>query len=369
MYAVEFIQLSKKFKEVVIADHMNLRIRDESFTVLFGAPGSGKSTLLRLITGLDKADSGDILLRGAKVNAVSPNERNIGYVPQSFALYPHYSVYDNIAYPLTLMRMRKDDIKPIVEQVAAKLQISHLLKKKPEQCSGGEKQRVAIARGIVKNTKIFILDDPLTGLDFKLRERLFDDLRQMREDLDATFIYTTSDPLEALILAEDIHVIDSGKVVESGTIEQVYQHTQHARTMELLGFPNTNVFGGTLSATTGKHAQVGSAVVSFPILVEDEKKFDAAVQIAVRPQHIQINPRSNGNLLTMPAEITLVEDLGGELHVYLETGDTPLEALIPNADIRSLTEGAATIGIQPQHIKVYSQQYKHYIGQGVANGN
>ncbi|MEO0561232.1 MAG: ABC transporter ATP-binding protein, partial [Chloroflexota bacterium] len=190
MNTLEFKGVSKRFRQIVIADNMDLAIRSNTFSVIFGAPASGKSTLLRLITGLERPDRGDILIDGKIVNKMEPGERNIGYVPQSFALYPHYSVFDNIAYPLKLLGVAKGDYTPIVESTAEQLQITHLLNKRPDQCSGGEKQRVAIARGIVKNTKIFILDDPLTGLDFKLRERLFDDLRVMRDQLQATFIYT-----------------------------------------------------------------------------------------------------------------------------------------------------------------------------------
>jgi ABC-type sugar transport system ATPase subunit len=359
MYVLEFRQVSKKFKQVVIAQEMNLQIRDGSFSVIFGAPGTGKSSLLRLITGLDQPDKGEIYLRGENMAKASAADRNIGYVPQSFALYPHYSVFDNIAYPLHLMGVRKKDYTPVVEQVAQQLQITHLLTKKPDQCSGGEKQRVAIARGIVKNTKIFILDDPLTGLDFKLRERLFDDLRQMREDLGATFIYTTSDPLETLILAEDIHVLDGGQIIESGPTNDLYWQPKHVRTMQLLGFPNTNVLPGQI-----ENGQCVVGNLCFPLEMNGKSAQARESRVTVRPQHLQINPPQSAGLLTAPAEITLVEDLGGDLHVYLEMNKTPLEALIPNASIDLLTEGSATIGIHPRHIRVYEAASGQYIGQG-----
>lgn len=359
MYAVEFRNVSKKFRHIVIAHDMNLQIRDERFSVLFGAPGVGKSTLLRLITGLDKPDAGQIFLRGADVSKVSAAARNIGYVPQSFALYPHYTVFDNIAYPLRLMGVSRKDCAPVVEEVARQLQITHLLRKKPEQCSGGEKQRVAIGRGIVKDTKIFILDDPLTGLDFKLRERLFDDLRQMREDLGATFIYTTSDPLETLILAEDIHVLDGAQIIESGETDALYHHARHVRTMQLLGYPNTNVFAGALDDA----GQVVSKALRFAL---DGNSAAGDVKIAVRPQHVVINPADKQGMLILPADVTLVEALGGELHVYLDIDGEYLEALVPNASSASLTEGPATVGIQAGQLNVFSAATGHYIGRGIA---
>jgi ABC-type sugar transport system ATPase subunit len=199
-------------------------------------------------------------------------------------------------------------------------------------------------------------------LDFKLRERLFDDLRQMREQLGATFIYTTSDPLETLILAEDIHVLDGGKIIESGETEALYAHPQHVRTMELLGFPNTNVFPATLEG--GAH--VISQALHFGVSTANGAGQASDVRVAVRPQKIHINPASSDGLLVVPADITLVEDLGGELHVYLEVEKTPLEALIPNAGSESLTEGRATIGIHPVDLKVYSAATGQYIGQGTA---
>jgi ABC-type sugar transport system ATPase subunit len=362
MYAVEFQNISKQFRNITIAQDMDLKIRDKSFSVIFGAPGGGKSTLLRLITGLEKPDQGEIRLRGEDMTTASPGDRNIGYVPQSFALYPHQSVFDNIAYPLKLMGVKPTDYTPIVERTAEQLQIAHLLKKRPDQCSGGEKQRVAIARGIVKNTKIFILDDPLTGLDFKLRERLFDDLREMKEDLAATFIYTTSDPLEALMLAEDVHIFDAGQIVETGPLDQLYYDPAHARTAELLGFPKTNMIDGQLN-TTGDQCQ--TELFSFPMQILTEAPSGTDVRVAIRPQHIQINPQQTDNLMTTPAEITLVEDLGGELHIYLEAAGIEIETVHAHSQTEP-TEGPAEIGIHPEYFRVYAAHSNQLIGKGVS---
>jgi len=363
MNVVEFQEVSKRFRRTVIADGLNLQIQENSFSVIFGPPGSGKSTLLRLITGLEKPDSGKICLRGQDVSNVSPGDRNIGYVPQSFALYPHYSVFDNIAYPLKLMGVAKDDYRPIVQQTAEQLQIAHLLEKRPDQCSGGEKQRVAIARGIVKNTKIFILDDPLTGLDFKLRERLFDDLRQMKEILQATFIYTTSDPLEALMLAEDVHIFDEGKIIEVGELDTVYDTPRHARTVELLGFPKTNMIPGTIAANGSGHI-CETGLFSFRAEVDSNP---TDVSVAIRPQDIVIDPEDTNNMVTTPVEITLVEDLGGELHIYIEAEGMELETVLPHRSGagEEPTEGNATIGVRPEKARIYNAANQQYIGVGV----
>lgn len=357
---VEFRGVSKKFGQTIIADNLDMNIEEGTFTVIFGAPASGKSTLLRLLTGLEKPDEGQIFLRGVDVTRAEPGIRNIGYVPQSFALYPHFKVWDNIAYPLKLMGMPKADIMPVVQEAANLLKISHLLQKKPDQLSGGEKQRVAIARGIVKNTTVFLLDDPLTGLDFKLREQLFDDLRRLKDSLGATFVYTTSDALEALMLAEDIEMFADGKIVEEGVLEAVFNSPNHIRTMEALGFPETNVLDGTVTMNdSGAVCQVG--MFEFPVRLLNGSS-GGNVQVAVRPQNIRVNPVGN-SLLMHDAEITLVEDLGSELVVYLNVGGTAISSVVRQQDAEGLTEGAAKIGIDPSTFVVF--QNDNRIGEGV----
>ena len=363
MNMLEFQKVSKTLHGIRIVDNMDLQIRENAFSVIFGAPGSGKSTLLRLITGLERPDRGDIFIGGQRVNKLKPGDRNIGYVPQSFALYPHYSVFDNIAYPLKLRGIKAQDYTPLVHSTAEQLQITHLLQKRPDQCSGGEKQRVAIARGIVKNTKLFILDDPLQALDFKLRERLFDDLQQMREDLQATFIYTTSDPLETLMLAEDIHIFDAGKIIESGDVDTIYYHPQHIRTITLLGFPNTNTFEGVISQT-GDLSYIEVPFCTFKAALTNAANQDG-VYVALRPQDIQFNPAAESDLIAVEADVVLVEDLGGELHIYLEAKGLKMEALVPHHEAQRLSEGPVTIGIQPEALQIYSRADNMYIGQGV----
>ena len=177
MIAIELRAIAKQYGRAQILKDVDLRVEAGTFTVVFGLPACGKSVLVRLLTGLEKPGAGQILLRGTEATRIDAGGRNIGYVPQSFALYPHFSVYDNISYPLDLIKFPKPQIDRAVRQIAEQLKIDHLLSKNPGQLSGGEKQRVALARGVVKQTDIYILDDPLVGLDFKLREQMFDDLK------------------------------------------------------------------------------------------------------------------------------------------------------------------------------------------------
>ena len=346
-------------------NHINLSVEPGTFTVIFGTPGCGKSVLLRLMIGLEKPTSGRIFMREEDITNVAPGERNIGYVPQMFALYPHYSVYDNIAYPLDLIGLPKKDSNPIVQQAADMLHITHLLQKYPDQLSGGEKQRVALARGIVKQTNIYVLDDPLTGLDFKLREQLFDDLQATQKALEATFVYTTSDPLEALMLAEHIVVLDGGRVIEAGPLGQVYSTPQQARTMELLGFPEANFIKGVIGV---KNGQMWCQTNLFEFPIENNQTSSATngqeVSVAVRPQALKLNPERTKGLCTFPAQIVLREDLGGELVIHLTSSGAHLLSVVRHDQAHLFSENEVQVGIDHSEFVLYSSDTGQRIGQG-----
>ena len=364
--AVEFRSVSKVYHRQPVLKDITFVVEAGTFAVIFGPPGCGKSIILRLLTGLEKPSTGQIFMRGVDVTNVSPGERNIGYVPQMFALYPHYRVYENIAYPLTLIGLPKSESDPLVRQTAEMLQISHLLKKSPAQLSAGEKQRVAIARGIVKKTEVYVLDDPLTGLDFKLRERLFDDLKQLQESLHATFVYTTSDPLETLMLAEQVHVLDGGYVIESGSLEQVYSEPQHVRTMELLGFPRANLLAGILSARNGQ-VWCKTDLFEFPVQMIQPPRSSAKQQnliVAVRPQELRLDPEQMNGLRTFRAQVVLQEDLGGELVVHLDANGTPLVAVMRHDDVHLLADGAVTVGVPSSAMVLYAADGGQRMGRG-----
>lgn len=367
MIAVEFRDVSKTYHHEMVLKNVSFSVTAGTFTVVFGPPGCGKSVLLRLLTGLERPSSGHILLRGVDATRVSPGERNIGYVPQAFALYPHYSVYDNIAYPLALMGVARSKIDSSVRQAAEMLHINPLLSKKPHQLSGGEKQRVAIARGIAKHTEIYVLDDPLTGLDFKLREQLFDDLKQLQQSLQATFIYTTSDPIETLMLADQVVIIDSGQVVETGPLEQLYWEPLHLRTMELLGFPKANLLRGTLLSRSGQ-LWCQTELFAFPARIDPSVGVVGEaypVQVAVRPQHIAFGVTESSNLATCRAQVMLWEDLGGEVIVHLDAQGTRLVTVVSHDGDRLLGEETTTIGVDPAAAVLFDPDKGRRIGQGI----
>jgi ABC-type sugar transport system ATPase subunit len=306
---LEFRGVSLAYGKTCALDALDLTVEAGSFTVLCGPPKSGKSTLFRILVGLEQPGAGQVLLKGRDIVSDPPAQRPVGYVPQNFALYPHLTVAQNMAYPLTLARFAKDEIAHRVDRTAGILSITHLLAKTPDQLSGGEKQRVAVARGLLKDAEIFVLDDPLVGLDYKLRERLMDELKGLRDELKATFLYATSDSLEALSMAQRLAVIDQGRVVQCAAPDVVYHTPAAARSMDLIGFPHANLIAGQIT---------GGTLVAGPFRFAASGSGD--VVAGIRPEHLRLGPEG------APARVTLVENLGGEAIIYLDLDGHKLTA-------------------------------------------
>ncbi|KQT52018.1 sugar ABC transporter ATP-binding protein [Aureimonas sp. Leaf454] len=356
--SVEFQSIVRTYGSKRALDGLDLQVEPQSFTVICGPPASGKSVLFRLLVGLEKPDAGRILLSGRDITTTPPADRPIGYVPQSFALYPHQTVAENMAYPLTLAKAPKDEIARRVDRTAGILAITHLLKKTPDQLSGGEKQRVAVARGLLKNAEIFVLDDPLVGLDYKLRERLMDELKSLREELKATFLYATSDSLEALTMAQRLAVLDKGRVVQHDAAIAVYDDPRHVRSLDLIGFPHANLVPGTVK---GGQLQAGPiAATGFSGIR------DGDIVAGLRPEAVRLgfaddvpagDVPANRARLDIPAEVTLVENLGGEAVVYLVAGGHNLTATLPLSGAVPPDLGAMLrLSVDPADILVFDRQ-------------
>ncbi len=314
---------------------VSLDIATQSLTVLCGPQGSGKSVLLRLLIGLERPTTGRILLDGRDITDTPAAERSIGYVPQSFALFPHMSVFDNIAYPMALQRVPRDEIARRMAQVAEVLRIGPLLQKRPSQLSGGEKQRAAIARGMLKNAELFLLDDPLVGLDFKLRESLMEDLKTMRAELGATFLYATSDSLEALNMAEDLVVLDRGRVLDANPAAVVYHDPRHLRAAELVGFPRCNVLAGSLAEGSDL---CRTALLQFRVAPGHVAAGEVAV--VIRPEHIVHVPDAGSGDGVQVGVVRLMENLGAECVVYFQAAGETLVTAVPSRSVAHLDIGA-----------------------------
>jgi ABC-type sugar transport system ATPase subunit len=331
--------VSRSYRGLLALDAVSLEVASQSLTVVCGPQGSGKSVLLRLLIGLEQPTAGRIFLDDRDITNTPADERRIGYVPQSFALFPHMSVFDNIAYPMALQKVPRDEIARRMAQVAEVLRIGHLLQKRPSQLSGGEKQRAAIARGMLKNSNLFLLDDPLVGLDFKLRESLMEDLKTMRAELGATFLYATSDSLEALNMAEDLVVLDRGRVIAADQVEVVYHNPGHLRAAELVGFPRCNVLPATLAANSDL---CRTPLLNFSASVDHSGAQE--VMVVIRPEHIihvadGNTPADGGEVRT--GIVRLTENLGAECVVYFQVGDETLVTTVPGPSAAGLDLGAA----------------------------
>lgn len=353
MAAVEYRSVTKSFGGTLALDNVSLAIDEGRFTVLCGPPKSGKSTLFRLLVGLDRPDSGRILVGGKDITDDPPRSRRFGYVPQSFALYPHLSVYDNIAYPLRLAHAPKAEIGRRVDDAAKMLSIGHLLQKTPDQLSGGEKQRVAIARGLVRDVSVFVLDDPLVGLDYKLRERLMDELKELCEQLRTTFFYATSDSLEALTMAQTLVFMDGGRVIERADPLSIYNEPQNVRSIELIGFPKANVWPASLRAGRVEDGALGFAAPS--------GLADGPVRLGLRPEDLHLD---HSRALKLDGTVRIVEHLGSEIVVHLDVEGRPMTAAFAAAGSPPPIDSAVPVSIDPARIMLFDPADGRRLGRG-----
>ncbi len=367
---VELDGVSKKYGEMQVLENINLSVKRDDFMVIYGLPSAGKTVLLRLLMGLEKPDDGAIILRGENVKKMPPKIRNVGYVPQGFALYPQKTIFDNIAYSLKLLKKSASQIAPAVQRAASMLHIEDLLNKLPTQLSGGQKQRVAVARGIVKDTDIYLFDDPLAGLDFKLREKLVDDLRMLQDDIGACFLYTTSDPIESLALAERIAILHERKIREIGRPHSVYLDPHHLSTIDILGFPRANLLEGKLFR---KSAQVWCETdfFEFPLTMDaDDSSQEGSMEVtvAVRPESIRKASDTTGN--DFFAEIYLREDLGAEEILYLRVKNNSLTMVNFSSQIGNFDVGdQISISIDSEFLFVFDKTTGARLGRGAGNLN
>ena len=249
MAKVELKNLSKTYdKKILALEDINLTIEDGQFFVLLGPSGAGKTTTLRCIAGLEKIDSGSVLFDNETVTEDQPASRDVSFVFQQFSLYPHYTVYENLAFPLRspMRKLPEDEIKTKIENISKMLKISNKLQNKATELSGGEMQRVAIGRALVRKPNIYLMDEPLSSLDAKLRESLRVELKSIQTNLNATILYVTHDQAEATTLADKIGVLKEGKIVQIGTPEEIYENPNSIYVSQRLGSPKINVLPGSL---------------------------------------------------------------------------------------------------------------------------
>jgi multiple sugar transport system ATP-binding protein len=334
MATVKLINITKRFGDVVAVNKVTLHINDGEFFCLLGPSGSGKTTILRLIAGLEVPDEGDIYIDDKRVNNVHPKDRDVAMVFQSYALYPHMSIYENIAFPL-LMRRKKlglthDEIRKRVYEVAQLLRIKHLLDRKPSQLSGGEQQRVALARAIVRKPKVFLMDEPLSNLDAKLRLYMRGELRKLQKELGVTTIYVTHDQVEAMATADRLAVINKGSVMQAGTPEELYSKPANTFVAGFIGVPPMNLINATIISREGKYVlktndtiiPIDSGLLNKVI----ESGFGPDVTLGVRPEDIVISKEPEIN--SIKGTVVVTEVLGSETIINVKLGESLLRAKV-----------------------------------------
>ena len=314
MADVQLTGVSKAYGDIKILHGIDLEIRDGEFMVFVGPSGCGKSTLLRTIAGLEEITGGELRIGGRLVNDVPPAERGIAMVFQSYALYPHMNLYDNMAFGLKLAKVPKDEIDAAVKNAAKILHIEHLLDRKPKDLSGGQRQRVAIGRAIVRKPDVFLFDEPLSNLDAALRVRMRYEFAKLHEDLKTTMVYVTHDQVEAMTLADRIVVLSAGKIEQVGSPIELYEHPDNLFVAGFIGSPKMNFIEGEIVDASGAHATVRLASgAQLRALVDGSAaKPGDKVTLGVRPEHFHVG----GDVNVINATVTFVESLGSATHAY-----------------------------------------------------
>ncbi len=327
MAEVVYEHVTKRFGDVVAVNDLTIHIADKEFLVLLGPSGCGKTTALRLLAGLEEVTAGNIYIGGQLVNDVPPKDRDIAMVFQSYALYPHMSVYDNMAFGLKLRKVPKDEIDRRVREAARILRIEELLDRKPKQLSGGQRQRVAVGRAIVREPKVFLMDEPLSNLDAKLRVAARAELTKLHQRLETTFIYVTHDQVEAMTMGSRVAVLKDGVLQQVDTPQNLYNYPANLFVAGFIGSPAMNFFDATVVPEDGDlYVDGGTFRVKVPkgkvqaLLPYKGKK----IIFGIRPDDVH-DPQFTPPHITagkIKAQVDVTELMGNEVFVYLLTGNT-----------------------------------------------
>ena len=333
MAGVIFEHVTKKFGEFTALNDLNIEVEDKEFLVLVGPSGCGKTTALRCLAGLEEVTSGKIMIDKQVVNDVAPKDRDIAMVFQSYALYPHMTVFDNMAFGLKLRRVPKDQIKRRVEEAARTLVIEGLLKRKPRELSGGQRQRVAVGRAIVREPKVFLFDEPLSNLDAKLRVQTRTEISKLHQRLETTFIYVTHDQVEAMTMASRIAVMNKGLLQQLDTPQNLYDKPANRFVAEFIGSPSMNIFSAKLEKSDGTLVIDAG---SFSIKVPESRRnlylplAGKQIMFGIRPEDIY-NPEfvpTGIQAEAVEAKVDVIELMGNEIFLYLMTGNNQVVARV-----------------------------------------
>ena len=327
MAQVRFEHVYKFFDKVEVVHDINLEIRDKEFLVLVGPSGCGKSTCLRMVAGLEELSEGEIYIGDRMVNDVDAKDRDVAMVFQNYALYPHMTVFDNMAFALKLHHVPKDEIKRRVEAAAETLGLEQLLKRRPKALSGGQRQRVALGRAIVREAQVFLMDEPLSNLDAKLRVATRAEIIKLHRRIQTTTIYVTHDQVEAMTMGDRIAVLNNGVIQQLGSPRELYDHPSNLFVAGFIGSPAMNFFTGAKVVTEGEATFVlleGIGRIAVPALYAEPARKAAGKHLTfgIRPSHLEdaeLVGENGASRSSIDALVDVVENLGSELQVYFTT--------------------------------------------------
>ena len=321
MASISISKVNKYFGNTHVIKDVSLDIKSKSFTVIVGPSGCGKSTILRMIAGLENIDNGSITIDNKVVNELDPKDRNIAMVFQSYALYPHMNVFDNMAFGLKIEKKTKEEINERVTNAAKILKIENLLERKPKQLSGGQRQRVAIGRAITRNPKVFLFDEPLSNLDAALRVEMRVELAKIHNKLDATMVYVTHDQTEAMTLADNIIVLDEGVISQNGTPLELYKKPKNLFVAGFIGSPKMNFINSKVLSKDESKIEISilGSNITFPRKINTYDEND--IIFGIRPEDITI---TDGSDYDFQGKAYVVEKLGSNTFIYLDNEGDPI---------------------------------------------
>ena len=351
MAHVELMNLSKSFDAVEVLHDLNLTVEEGEFVALVGPSGCGKSTLLRIIAGLEEASSGEVLMDGEIVNDLTPRERNIAMVFQSYALYPHMTVEENIGFNLRISGVAKSEVKSRAQAAAETLGLTELLNRKPSQLSGGQRQRVAMGRAIVRNPDAFLFDEPLSNLDAKLRSEMRDEIKRLHQKVKTTSIYVTHDQIEAMTLADRVVILKGGVIQQIGTPSELYRNPANSFVAGFIGSPSMNFIDATLEQDGDRAVatlQDGTRLTlnNAPVNVGPE------IRLGLRPEHLYLATSNEDN--SMHGKVHILEPTGAVNHLKITVAGKQL-TVVDDTLTELALDAPVQLAISPEHVHVFNR--------------
>ena len=361
MSGVKLSQLVKRFGDIEVVKAIDLEVQPHEFVVLVGPSGCGKSTTLRMIAGLEEITEGSVSINDRIVNRVAPKDRDVAMVFQNYALYPHLSVAENIAFGLRIRRKPKNEVQSMVSEVAEILGLTEYLERRPADLSGGQRQRVAMGRAIVRHPMVFLFDEPLSNLDAKLRSQMRAEIKRLHKKLDVTSIYVTHDQIEAMTLADRIVVMNDGIIEQVGTPMDLFLNPANTFVAGFIGSPPMNQFKATISGSAeAPVAEMANQVLPLAAMPDLAERIGSEVTVGIRPEHAEVHQLGSNPI---NVDLELVETLGSEALLHTTLGDTPFIIKTETEGYFDALQNVSAFSVATSQVKVFDIDTGLVLGQ------